>query len=326
VRIIGSSIKTILVLTALVWLSGCVQTKSVPGYARAGDIVVLGLGGIHRNTISTPVLATSDLNITITDSALNTYTLKASKVFKSYPNYSSSLTYSTFNGELDGLALMPFDGGWFVTVPLAQATDRTVPLPLAVGPATISITSVTPGDLVNTKLLSEGDLDAIPIEIIAGTSTFDYAYNNQFDMYTQSTKTFDVAPVGLGSTATVGGAYFVINYTDDSLFLDGIEPMVLPSNHNPYVQLSYNVRPNGDGTGTILVTLLNPAGFTTPAVATKNSSMLADLTVKLQYFSSSDATVIKSAFSLDLASSYYIDMSGAVIPALSPQLTHFVDL
>ena len=325
-KILSSTIKTILVFTALVWLSGCVQTKAVPAYARTGDIVVLNLGGIHRNTISAPVLAAGDLNITITDSASNTYALKASKVFKTYPNYSSTLTYSTFNGELGGLALMPFDGGWFVTVPLALETDQTVPLPLAVGPATISITSVTPGGLVNTALLSEGDLDAIPIEIIAGTSTFDYAYNNQFDMYTQSPKTFDVAPVGLGSIASVGGAYFVIDYTDDSLFLDGIEPMVLPSNHNPYVQLSYNVRPNGDGTGRIYVTLLNPAGFTTPAVASNNSSMLADLTVKLQYFSSSDATVIKPTFSLDLASSYYIDMSGAVIPALSPQLTHFVDL
>lgn len=325
-KISSTTIKTFLVFAAFVCLSGCVQTKSVPGYARSGDIIVLGLGGIHRNTLSAPVLAPGDLNITITDSASNTYDLKATRVFKTYPDYTSSLTYSVFNGQLDGLALLPFDGGWFVTVPLALATDQTAPLPLAVGPATISITPVTPGDVVNTKLLSEGDLDAIPIEIIAGTSTFDYTYNNQFDMYTQSSKTFDVAPVDLGSIVSVGGAYLVIDYTDDSLFSDGIEPMVMPSNHNPYVQLSYNVSPNGDGTGKIYVTLLNPAGFTTPAVAANNSSMLADLTVKLQYFSSSDATVIKPTFSLDLASCYYIDLNGDVIAGLEPRLTHFVDL
>ena len=84
--------------------------------------------------------------------------------------------------------------------------------------------------------------------------------------------------------------------------------------------------PNGDGTGRIYVTLLNPAGFTTVAAASNNSSMLSDLSVKLQYFSSSTATTMKSTFTLDTASSYYIDTNGAVIAGLQPQMVHAEDL
>ena len=48
-------------------LAGCVQTKTTPGYARAGDHVVIGLGGLERNAQGEPILTASDLTITLTD-------------------------------------------------------------------------------------------------------------------------------------------------------------------------------------------------------------------------------------------------------------------
>ena len=101
---------------------------------------------------------------------------------------------------------------------------------------------------------------------------------------------------------------------------------MVPSNHNPYVQLNYNVVSNGNGTGTIYVTLLNPAGFKTLVAAAPNSSLLSDLTVKLVYFSSGTPAQAKANFSVNTNDSYYIDMNGTKYGGITPVLTHAEDL
>jgi hypothetical protein len=106
---------------------------------------------------------------------------------------------------------------------------------------------------------------------------------------------------------------------------DGGWMVVVPSMHNPYVQLNYNVVPSGDGTGTILVTLLNPAGFKTLATTAPNSSYLSDLSVRLNYFSTGTPAVAKDNFSIDTFNSDYVGMNGAVLPGVTPVLTHAVD-
>ena len=191
------------------------------------------------------------------------------------------------------------------------------------GPATISVTSPK---LLNTANGVEGDLSSIPIEIIAGSSAQDVDFVRQFGAYNSTPTSFVVEPSSLTGISSVGGAFFTINYNDDSFFTNGLEPIVVPSNHNPYVQLNYNVVPNGDGTGKILVTLLNPAGFKTVVTADPNSSYLSDLTVRLNYFSSGTPAAAKANFSVDAGNSYYIGLNGAVIPGVTPELTHAVDL
>ena len=47
--------KASLFILALFWLAGCVQTKTTPGYAKAGDYIVLGLGGVERNANGAPL-------------------------------------------------------------------------------------------------------------------------------------------------------------------------------------------------------------------------------------------------------------------------------
>ncbi len=61
---------------------------------------------------------------------------------------------------LNGMVL--FDSGWNIVSPQTYANQFDNPLPLAVGPATMSVTSPT---LVNTNDNLEGDQTSIPIEI-----------------------------------------------------------------------------------------------------------------------------------------------------------------
>lgn len=314
---------------ALVWVVGCVQTKPVPGYARAGDRIVLGLGGIERNSGGEATLKTSDLTITLTDAGSVEHDLDALFVFKSFPDYASGLNASIVDGRvnlanLSGMSV--FDGGWFAVVPLSPPGMPDTPLPLAIGPATVEVTSPK---LANIADNIEGDLSAIPIEIIAGTSARDGEYERQFVSYMEDQDNFLIAPDNLVGVSQAGGAFFEIEYSDDSFFATGAEPMVVPVNHNPYVQLNYNHVANGDGTGTLYVTLLNAAGFSDAANATQNTTPLSGLAVKLLYFKSGIASVVtqaKASFSINAANSYYIGTDGAILTGISPVLTHNADL
>jgi hypothetical protein len=219
-------------------------------------------------------------------------------------------------------------------VVVALITPGTFPTPeqmavLAEGPAAISVTSAK---LINTQFFGEGDLTAMPIEILPDPPGYVYAFNfnfnNQFNQYRQSSHNFLVAPDSLVGVTDVAGAYLVINYADDTLFGPGLNPVVLPTNHNPYAQLSYNVVPDSAGNGgKIYVTLLNPAGFSDSGGV--NASLLADLGVKVLYFPDDAATenlAYINSFAVDLTESYYIDMSGDVITTVAPEMRHFSEL
>ena len=68
----------------LAFLSGCVQFKPTPSYARAGDHIVLGLGGIERNSGGSTTIKRSDLTITLTDASSAQFDLEPRFIFKSY--------------------------------------------------------------------------------------------------------------------------------------------------------------------------------------------------------------------------------------------------
>ena len=308
------------------WLAGCVQSKPTPGYARTGDHIVLGLGGILRNAGGARLLTPEDLTIKLTDANSVQHTLKARYVFRAYPDHGATMNTLTLQGAYPQLGLtnmVPFDGGWFAVTPLTVPDQYDSPLPLAVGPATLSITS---NKLNNINNSAEGDLTAIPIEILPGVSVQDVDYARQFLGYVSNTSGFVITPGSLAGISAVGGASLVINYSDDNFFNSGLDPMVVPIDQHPYVQLNYNVVPNGDGSGSIIVTLLNPAGFKTQATAEANSALLSHLGVKLLYFSDGTAAAAKANFSLDVDRSYYIDMNGTMLPGVSPYLTHLHDL
>ncbi|MEZ5501655.1 MAG: hypothetical protein R3E50_02965 [Halioglobus sp.] len=319
-------VRVVVVSLAVCWLAGCVQTKTTPGYARAGDHIIIGLGGAIRNAGGQATLKASDLTVTLKDHNNQQFALEPRFIFKSYLDYTAQMNTYTFDGtnvQAGLVGMVPYDGGWFVVAPLTYPGQYASPLPLAVGAATISVSSPK---LINTANNVEGNLSSIPIEIIPGTSAQDVNFVRQFIGYVKTPNSFVVRPNSLVGISEAGGAYLVIHYNDDTYFKNGLLPVVVPSDHNPYVQLNYNVVPNGDGTGTIYVTLLNPAGFRTVASASPNSSFMSDLTVRLNYFSNGTPAQAKTNFSVDTTKSYYIDPNGATLVGLYPVLTHAEDL
>jgi hypothetical protein len=319
-------VKLALLLLASVWLVGCVQTKTTPGYAKAGDHIIIGLGGTVRNAGGASVLKPSDLTIVLKDANNQQFTLESRYIFKSYLDYSALMNTYTFDGTTASMGLVgmvPYDGGWFVLAPLTYPGQYSSPLPLAAGAATISVTSPK---LTNTANSVEGNLTAIPIDILPGTSAQDANFVRQFVGYTESTNSFFIKPSSLTGVTDIGGAFLAINYNDDTFFKSGLKPVVVPATHNPYVQLNYNVVPNGGGTGTIYITLLNPAGFKTLATAAPNSSLQSDLAVRLNYFSNGTPAQAKANFSVDSVKSHYIRTDGSTIYGVYPVLTHVVDL
>lgn len=318
--------RLLIFFSLLAVLAGCVQTKTTPGYARAGDNIVIGLGGIERNAGGEIAIKASDLTIVLTDANNVQHILSPQYIFKTYLDHSAQMNTFAIDGtaaQYGLVGMVPYDGGWFIMVPLRYAPPDSTPLPLAVGPATISVTSPK---LTNTANFLEGSLSIIPIEIIEGVADGDPDFARQFIGYIASREGFVISPDDLGGVSEVGGAYLAINYSDDSIFKNGLEPVVVPSGHNPYVQMNYNLVPNGDGTGTIFVTLLNPVGFKSVAASSTNSSLLSDLSIKLNYFSDATPAVAKTKFSIDTQKSYYIDLNGTVLEGISPTLTHVEDL
>jgi hypothetical protein len=323
--------RLLIFVVSLAWLSGCVQTTPVPGVARAGDVIVVGLGGIARNSDGATTLKPSDLAITLTDSASTVHSLEPKYIFKAYPDYASFLNTAIQNDFIHSANLtgmVPYDGGWFVMARLMTVGTNDPITNLALGPATVAVNSPS-SKLTNINDGSEGNLASLPLEIIAGSTPFNENYERQFIAYQHGGNSFVVQPDGLDQGTVVGGGFFVIDYIDDSVFAKN--PAVVPSDHNPYVQLNYNVVPNGNGTGSIYVTLLNPAGFKDKATLTNPSTLdpkvspHSNLDFQLMYYGFTPAEA-KANFSINTAESYYIGMDGATLGGVSPVMAHYEDL
>jgi hypothetical protein len=318
-----SSYVTCLALTTAICITGCVQQYPIPNAVRSGETLVLGLGGIQRNANGNQSLQTDDLQITLTDHAGNHFTLSPQATFKAFPDYASVVNYSAVKGSY---LLKPFDGGWFVSIPLVWPWDdqhQGEALPLAVGAGTVAITS---SKLTNTALQDlEGNLTSIPIEILPGSADSNkaIAYTQQFGAYTGS-KVLSIAPANLNGISSVGGLQLAITYPRSAAYLDANHsPMAIPNSHNPYIQIAQNIVANGDGTNTINVLLTAQKGFSAAANQTPLTPLLSDLTVQIMSFfndeSYTDAQLLAD-FNIDLAKSYYVDLNGNVM-ALQPVMT-----
>jgi hypothetical protein len=305
---------------AALLLSGCVQIASIPSYARAGDTIVLGLGGIGRNWHGEKP---KNLQVVITDATAHTYPLKLGVVFQAYPDYLSGANVMAFDGS-DGIKLEPYDGGWFISATLTDNIDN--PLPLALGAATLHISADNLSVAVDEQgqlFPQEGNLSSIPLEILAGAPSTTNA-TAQFGAYDNRGSHFLIRPAG-ASSATFGGAYYVINYQSDSSF-GPLLPMVFPVSHNPFVKMDYKLQQNGNGSGTYYVHIYNPSGFTATTPRTPKQAAPKDLGVHLEYYDANGADTAKTNFALDAVNSYFIDLNGNKIPGLAAEMRHASEL
>jgi hypothetical protein len=305
---------------AVFFLSGCVQIGSIPGYARSGDTIVLGLGGIGRNWRGEKP---KNLQVVITDSAAHSYPLKLGVTFQAYPDYLSGVNVMALDGS-DGIKLEPYDGGWFISAALTG--NGGAPLDLALGAATLRITADNLNVAVDEQgqlFSQEGNLSSIPIEILPGAPSTTNA-TTQFGAYDNRDSHFLIRPVS-ASSATFGGAYYVINYQSDSAF-GSMPPMIFPISHNPFVKMDYKLQQNGNGSGTYYVYIYNPAGFTATSPRAPKQAPPRDLGIYLEYYDVQGGDDAKTNFSLDALNSYFIDTNGNKIPGLQAEMRHATDL
>lgn len=307
-----------LLLSLLVSLSltACIQTKTIPSSAQDGTSILLGLGGINRNAQGNQHLSLDDLTITLRDANGTEFTPLKERIFKVYPSYNNRIFSNSSVAK--NANIFPYDGGWFVVISLVN--DEFGPLGLAPGLAELSIVS---SELSNPKPLSqEGDLSQIPLLVLEGTGTYDYTYISQFDYYQASQNSFVIAPDNLGSHTLIGGVNIVINLGENSDTISNSPPIVLPSGHNPFVQLTSRIVENEDGSASLLATVLCPKGFVSADQLGQDNALLSDLSVTLQAFDSNAQTL----YTLDTTHSYYIDIDGNKIDNLSPVMTHISEI
>lgn len=331
--------KISMILIGAALFAGCVQFKPVPGYGRPGDVIILGLGGVVRNSGGTyhANQIKEDLSVTISQNG-TTYDLQQGHIFKAYPDYASALSLVSTSTAVGDMA-DPFDGGWFLQAALRYPNDMTVaeelrdtPLPLLPGQATISIESPL---LINTGAGTndEGDFTNITMEILAGeTAELDQNYTMQFEVYADLEQYLVIRPADLTGIDSVGAAQFAVNFPTDALY-NQAKPFAVPVGHHPRLQITSNEIDNGDGTSTLIILMSNSNGFHKRENRSYEQSLLADLEIKILFWLGTqlNANFLQKSdlvdnFSLDTANSFYLDMDGNEIPNLVPEMLHVDDL
>lgn len=298
-------------------MAGCVQQTAMPGTARAGDTIVLGVGGIKRNSGDDQFFTIDDIQqITITDANNQTYAVSADYVYKAFPSNRSWLNSLAIEGASP---TVPFDGGWFVVLTLIDI-NTSLPLPLAVGQAHVAIVS---SKLVNTQHSLEGDHTAIPVEIIAGQgSPNNPAFLEQFKVYMEMPGLV-VKPGNFNGIQSVAGLQLTINFTQTSAYRSDLNPMVVPIGSHPYIQLAQRTVSLGGNSKAINVILTTQKEFSNTSSA--DSPSLQDLNLGILYFVPENTSVtyqqLLQDFSIDADKSYYVDKFGNKIAGLVPALS-----
>jgi len=304
--------------------SGCITTVTTPSYARSGDLVQVGLGGIKRNSTGKSLIA-GDIAATITDSNSVVHNVQVAGLFRAYPDHTSwyardSLDrQDTFFGNVE-----PYDGMWWATLELSDPVGN--PLPLATGAAVISIASA---ELIETGWGSEGTLSSFPIEIIAGTTLPTNAEEQQYTAY-RHRRSIVISPDDLTGVTEVGGFQVAITYNNAAVDTGGgaavVYPRVVPYSHDPNITLIQSTVDNGDGTQTLTAMATNPNGFVPNADVggawSVGKSTFADLQFAVIVTDTTDlAPGWESNYWIELVDSYYIDLSGDQIASLDPVLS-----
>jgi hypothetical protein len=319
-------IYVVIVITST--LLACVQTTPMPGYARPGDTIILGMGGVHRNANSELLIDKSDVTVTLTDVNGVRHDLLVELLFRSYPDHSSLLSYSAAYNRL-GTAwdVEPFDGGWFVVASLVDA-DKVPLTTITAGPATAEVTS---SKFVNTLANNEGDISNMPLDVLGGTSAYNENYVEQLKYYApQANKS--IQPQGLSTSDIVGAANYRLNFSNvdsariESGLLDGtVDIYVVPASHNPFVQMNSKVVNNGDGTGYVDIYVLNPYGFYAIKEGGRKTSLHSDLAVQISLMQPGCATYTCTpawngvVLDLDIAKTQYYDINGDIMPGITAE-------
>lgn len=313
----------------LLALGGCASMQPLSNYARTGDTVMISLGGTRSHAL-VPILDKDAITITVTDSAGVSYPVKLRNLFRLYSdptsayNFRAPASFFTWDQYVG-----PHQGAWMAVIDLVDPATDTPP-PLAVGPATLSVSSpeltpTNPGTLYN-----DGDLSAIPIDILAGAgapSPMNQAWLGApapLDSLEPEPQV-EVTTSGTPSTL-VGGASFTFSYVTASFTTDpgnGKAPRVVTTSPDPNLQLASTHIDQGDGTTLLKVLITNPNGFNVDnsrAGLTDGRSLFDSLRFSVVWDKTNTATPITDANwqnALQFVSGEYYDLDGNPMPELA---------
>jgi len=311
------------ILIAVLFATGCVNLKALPSYARAGDIVNIGMAGIKFNTDGMVTLRPADITATITDASSTAHNAKVLRTFRAFPDNTSfyafgALDRSPQNGGYGSIE--PFDGQWWITVHLVDPLTG-VPLSLAVGNATIALSSAQ----VTDTLGIDGDLSQFDVEIISGvvnkapTDTDFYLYA-AFDQQQALT----IQPDNLTGISKIGGLQLKLDY-DPSALVSGTTrvPHLVPISHAPHINIVQNNVDNGDGTHALIAMVTNPLGFVPNSDYGGTWVIGAGIFKDLNFAVLTDDSNLASYatnYSIDAANSFYVDENGDKLLTVNPVL------
>lgn len=323
-------------LAALLLLgsTGCINTTVLPGYARSGDIVSIGLGGIKRNTDGTVLWAgpsandpaPANITATITDAAAVTYNLKVIGMFRAFPDHVSYYAVNSLDrsgtqaiyGEME-----PYDGQWWINLQLVDSSN--VPLPLATGQATIAIQSAV---LIDQQQTWEGQLENYQLTIVPGVRPYDETQNERYQYAAYKHRpVLMVKPSDTASVSEIGGLQLKINYKLSYLTAGTpLVPRLVPISHDPNINIVQRTVNNGDGTASLIAMVTNPNGFV--ALDGGNwaigKSTLKDLNFAVFLEATNQALNnwnVNNNVVLDTSASFYVDGDGNSIVTVVPVLS-----
>lgn len=303
-----------LTLAVLLCLAGCISLVSTPDFARPGDVVNVGLGGIKRNADG-QLLEQDDVSVTITDSASVVHTPQVLGVYRAFPDYASQYSVQAQVGAPTANDLYPHDGAVWVTIRLTDPLN--FPLPMATGPAVLAVSAPK---LTQTAHANDGVYSNFPIEILPGTGQ--PSQSDSQNLAYQPNGYLSIKP-NATPTTTIGGAQIEVTFKRSYVPATPFDLRAVPLNHDPNLSLIQSIEENGDGTATLTAILTNPNGFTAVTSWTQGQSSYYDLGLALVSDGGGVAAVSNAQLptSTDISiTGYYIDLNGDTVPSLNPVL------
>lgn len=313
---------TIPILVALV--TGCVSQQPLSNFARKGDTVVVSLGGTTKN-VQVPVLKKENVTVTVTDAAGTTHTPKVRNLFRVYADPTSNYSYSSTRSGSWAYTVGAYQGQWMAVIDLVNPGNNQV-LPLAQGAATVSFTAA---GLQSTPGTSDGDMNSVPLTIIAGTGApnpLNEQNTNSFFGVSRPMNYLDPLPQILVSPnpatppsgTAIGGLNLVFSYTTSDI--PG-SPDIMPAAPDANTQLMTDIDHQSDGTTVVKAMLLNPHGFKrSNSASTDGSSPYKNLAVSIVLGGSGYITDQNWQSALQVISAEYVDINGDPVVDVTPVL------
>jgi hypothetical protein len=325
----------LLLLLPTVSLVGCINFQTTPGYAKSGELVNIGLGGVKRNTDGSTLWGGASANdqaagnvvVQITDNwdpdsdavdqgGTYIYDVQVRALYRAFPDHTSQYAISTLDRSNSYFSeMLPYDGQWWATVELVdQAGD---PLPLTAGPNRIIVSSAK---LIDQTWSMEGQLSNFQIEILPGVA----APSNEKYQYAayKHRPVMLVKPDALLGAGVIGGLQVKVDY-DPTLDYE-VVPRLVPVTHDPNISVVQSNVDNGDGTHSVVAFVTNSNGFVDfgagswlPGQSTYDDLNFAIIVAEVGDFHLQNY----QHFQLDAANSFYVDINGDPILSTVPTLS-----